>query len=104
MCKFFFSFLFTLSVFFTAEAQGFSDFSSVTMDGRTISFADYQGKVILVVQSSPISVNAWQCDDFEDMQRCYGDLGFQVLEFLCDDLNEEILPGGGQKPLFDQRT
>ena len=65
------------------------DFQARTIDGREISLAEYQGKVLLVVNV------ASQCGftpQYKGMQGIYGrnrDRGFEILGFPCNQFGKQ---------------
>jgi glutathione peroxidase len=66
-------------------------FSARTLDGRDVSLADYTGKVLLIVNTASKCGFTPQYAGLEALHRAYGDRGFAVLGFPCNQF-------GGQEP------
>ncbi|HWL02241.1 MAG TPA: glutathione peroxidase [Microbacteriaceae bacterium] len=85
-----------------------------TIDGRETTLADYRGKTVLIVNVASRCGLAPQYEQLEALQREYGDRGFTVLGFPCNQFmgqepgsNEEILDycsttWGVSFPMFDK--
>lgn len=56
----------------------------LTAEGEPASLADYAGKVVLVVNVASKCGLAPQYEQLEELQRTYGDRGFTVLGFPCN--------------------
>lgn len=68
-----------------------ADFSAHLPNGETISLADRLGKVVLVVNTASKCGFTPQYDGLEKLWRDYGDRGFEVIAFPCNQF-------GGQEP------
>ncbi|MFT4211053.1 MAG: glutathione peroxidase [Microbacterium sp.] len=55
-----------------------------TADGGTTTLADFDGKVVLVVNVASKCGLTPQYEQLEQLQRTYGDRGFQVVGFPCN--------------------
>jgi len=90
------------------------DIGVSTIDGRETTLADYRGKTVLIVNVASRCGLAPQYEQLEALQREYGDRGFTVLGFPCNQFmgqepgsNEEILDycsttWGVSFPMFDK--
>ena len=67
------------------------DFSAKTIDGREISMRDFEGKVLLIVNTASKCGFTPQYEGLEALHRKYGPKGFAVLGFPCNQF-------GGQEP------
>lgn len=68
-----------------------ADFSATLPNGEQVSLADRLGKVVLVVNTASHCGFTPQYDGLEALWRRYGDRGFEVLAFPCNQF-------GGQEP------
>ncbi|MBB3955891.1 glutathione peroxidase [Novosphingobium sediminicola] len=71
--------------------QTIADFTAHLPNGETISLADRLGKVLLVVNTASKCGFTPQYDGLEKLWRDYGDRGFEVIAFPCNQF-------GGQEP------
>ncbi len=67
------------------------DFKATTIDGREISLSEYDGEVVLVVNTASECGFTPQFAGLEELYRAYRDRGFTVLGFPCNQF-------GGQEP------
>ncbi|WP_353227032.1 glutathione peroxidase [Novosphingobium sp.] len=74
-----------------AAPHTIADFTAKLPNGEDISLADKQGKVLLVVNTASKCGFTPQYDGLEALWREYGDRGFEVLAFPCNQF-------GGQEP------
>lgn len=97
-----------------ALAPDLYDIEVRTIDGRATTLADYRGRTVLVVNVASRCGLTPQYEQLEALQREYGDRGFTVLGFPCNQFmgqepgsNEEILDycsttWGVSFPMFDK--
>ena len=90
------------------------DFTAVSNEGENVNFADYKGKVLLVVNTASKCGFTPQYDGLEALYKAYKDNGLVVIGFPCDQFghqepgtNEEIaefcrLNHGVTFPLMDK--
>ncbi|WP_226016820.1 glutathione peroxidase [Novosphingobium sp. FKTRR1] len=71
--------------------QTIADFTAKKPNGEEISLADKLGKVLLVVNTASKCGFTPQYDGLEALWKEYGDKGFEVLAFPCNQF-------GGQEP------
>ena len=72
------------------------DFEATTIDGDPRSLADYQGQVLLVVNTASQCGFTPQYEGLETLQQTYGDKGFTVLGFPCDQFGHQE-PGDAEE-------
>lgn len=61
----------------------FYDFEAVAMNGDVIKMSDYEGKVVLVVNTATKCGLAPQFEELEALHQKYGDKGLAILGFPC---------------------
>ncbi len=81
-----------------------SDFSATTLDGREQDLADYQGKVVLVVNTASQCGLTPQFAGLEALYEKYVDEGFLVLGFPCNQFAGQEPGTADQIGAFCQRT
>jgi glutathione peroxidase len=64
--------------------MGIRDISLTTIDGDTTSLAEYADTTVLIVNVASRCGNTPQYEKLEQLQREYGDRGFTVLGFPCN--------------------
>ena len=72
------------------------DFSAKTIDGREISLKDYEGKVLLIVNTASKCGFTPQYEGLEKLHKKYGPNGFAVLGFPCNQFGAQE-PGDAEE-------
>ncbi|WP_100012821.1 glutathione peroxidase [Lentibacillus sediminis] len=65
------------------------DFSTVTMQGEEKSLADYEGKVLLIVNTASECGFTPQFQGLQTVYDQYSDQGFEVLGFPCNQFKDQ---------------
>ena len=71
------------------------DFKATSIDGTETDLASYEGRVVLVVNTASQCGFTPQYKGLQELQDTYGERGFTVLGFPCDQF-------GGQEPGTDE--
>ena len=65
------------------------DFSARDIDGRERSLSEYQGKVLLIVNTASQCGFTYQYEGLEALHRKYADKGVEVLAFPCNQFGKQ---------------
>jgi glutathione peroxidase len=65
------------------------DFSARTLGGAELSLKQFQGKVLLIVNTASACGFTPQYRGLEDLQQAYGARGFSVLGFPCNQFGHQ---------------
>jgi len=71
------------------------DFAVKASDGAEVSLEQYRGKVLLIVNTASACGFTPQYAELQHLQQTYGDRGFQVLAFPCNQFGKQE-PGDAQ--------
>lgn len=72
------------------------DFEVLGMDGNKVSLGEYKGKVMLIVNSATKCGFTPQYDDLEKLHKEYSENGLVILDFPCNQFNEQA-PGSNEE-------
>jgi glutathione peroxidase len=65
------------------------DFSATTLDGQPVDLAAYAGKVVLVVNTASQCGFTPQYEGLQKLWETYGEQGFVILGFPCDQFGHQ---------------
>ena len=71
------------------DAQSLSDFTADGIDGTEVDLSTYQDKLVLVVNTASQCGFTPQYAGLQELQETYGDRGFTVLGFPCDQFGHQ---------------
>ena len=72
------------------------DINVKDLEGREISLSEYRGKVLLIVNTATKCGFTPQYDGLEALYEKYRDQGFEILDFPCNQFNEQA-PGSSEE-------
>lgn len=72
-----------------AEPRTIADFNATLPNGETVSLADRLGKVVLVVNTASKCGFTPQYEGLEALWRKYGERGFEVIAFPCNQFGQQ---------------
>ena len=66
-----------------------TDFSATTLDGQSVDLSAYAGKVVLVVNTASQCGFTPQYEGLQKLWETYGEQGFVILGFPCDQFGHQ---------------
>ena len=81
----------------TKDKRSLYDFEVMAQGNRSVSLADYKGKVVLVVNTASRCGFTPQYAELQALYAKYGGRGLEILDFPCNQF-------GGQSPESDSET
>ena len=72
------------------------DFQVKKQDGTEVSLQEYQGKVLLVVNTATGCGFTPQYEELQKLYQAYQDKGFEILDFPCNQFGEQA-PGDDEE-------
>ena len=72
------------------------DFTVKDMQGNDVSLSQYQGKVLLIVNTATGCGFTPQYDGLQDLYEKYQDKGFEILDFPCNQFANQA-PGSDEE-------
>ncbi len=79
-------------------------FTATTLSGEQKDFNDYQGKVLLIVNTASKCGLTPQYEGLEELHKQYHDKGLQVIGFPCNQFGGQELDGADKIGEFCQRN
>jgi glutathione peroxidase len=73
----------------SSPSQSLGDFSARSIDGQDTDLSTYEGKVVLVVNTASQCGFTPQYQGLQELHDRYGDQGFTVLGFPCDQFGHQ---------------
>ncbi|WP_432477849.1 glutathione peroxidase [Nocardioides sp. GXQ0305] len=80
------------------------DFSATTIDGQDTSLSTYEGQVVLVVNTASQCGFTPQYAGLQELHDTYGERGFTVLGFPCDQFGNQEPGDEDEIASFCERT
>ena len=80
----------------TNQSNTIYQYKAMSNDGEEVSFADFKGKVLLVVNTASKCGFTPQYDGLEALYKKYKDKGFAVIGFPCDQFGHQE-PGSDEE-------
>lgn len=71
--------------------MGFYDYETEDVRGNMRSMCEYEGKVVLVVNTATKCGFTPQYDELQSIYEQYGPQGFEILDFPCDQFEHQAL-------------
>ena len=76
--------------------MGIYDYSVKAQDGSDVSLADYQGKILLIVNTATGCGFTPQYDGLQDLYDKYQSQGLEILDFPCNQFGHQA-PGSDEE-------
>ena len=76
--------------------MGIYDYAVKAQDGSEVSLADYQGKVLLIVNTATGCGFTPQYDGLQDLYEKYQSQGLEILDFPCNQFGHQA-PGSDEE-------
>ena len=76
--------------------MGIYDYSVKAQDGSEVSLADYQGRVLLIVNTATGCGFTPQYDGLQDLYEKYQPQGLEILDFPCNQFGNQA-PGSNEE-------
>lgn len=80
------------------------DFAAPLLDGHTVSLADFQGRVLLIVNTASKCGFTPQYAGLEDLYRAHQPRGFEILGFPCNQFGEQEPGSAAEIAAFCERN
>lgn len=71
------------------QLMNFHDFTGVTIQGDSISFSQYAGKKLLIVNTASFCAYTYQYEDLQSLYNIYGGGQFEILGFPCNNFGSQ---------------
>jgi glutathione peroxidase len=81
-----------------------TDFTATGIDGTPVSFADLQGKVLLIVNTASACGFTPQFEGLEQLHKTYGNQGLAVIGFPCNQFGAQDAGTNAEIGAFCQRN
>jgi glutathione peroxidase len=82
--------------------MSFYDFSAKKINGQEVSMTEYNGKVLLIVNTASKCGFTPQFKELEELYKDYKDQGFEILGFPCNQFMNQDPAGNGEINSFCQ--
>ncbi len=84
----------------TSDMSTIYDFKALSNKGKEVNFADYKGKVLLIVNTASKCGFTPQYDGLEALYQKYKDQGLVVIGFPCDQNTQNKVNGENEHPIY----